>query len=54
MIWLGLHHYMLDNKLLTKMDTMLNTSVIHTVNEMKKEINTNPQRGNILRKIKKE
>ena len=33
----GLHHYMLDSKLITKMDTMLNTSVIHKVNDLKKE-----------------
>ena len=46
----GLHHYMLDSKLITKMDTMLNTSVIHKVNDLKKEVNTNPQQWEYTKK----
>jgi hypothetical protein len=46
----GLHHYMLDSKLITKMDTMLNTSVVHKVNNMKKQVNTNPQQWEYTKK----
>ena len=46
----GLHHYMLDSKLITKMDTMFNSSVILTVNNLKKEVNTNPQQWEYTKK----
>jgi hypothetical protein len=46
----GLHHYMLDSKLITKMDTMLNNSVVHKVNNMKKQVNTNPQQWEYTKK----
>ena len=46
----GLHHYMLDSNRITKMDTMLNSSVIHTVNDLKKEVNTNPQQWEYTKK----
>lgn len=46
----GLHHYMLDNTLLTKMDSVLNKSVVHTVNYMKTHVNTNPQQWEYTKK----
>lgn len=46
----GLHHYMLDSKLITKMDTALNNSVVHKVNNMKKQVNTNPQQWEYTKK----
>ena len=46
----GLHHYMLDNKFITKIDTMLNNSVVNKINDMKKEVNTNPQQLEYIKK----
>lgn len=46
----GLHHYVLDNKLISRMDSQLNTSVVHRVNKINTEINTNPQQWEYIKK----
>ena len=46
----GLHHYVLDNKLIARMDSQLNSSVVHRVNKINTEINTNPQQWEYIKK----